>query len=94
ARRLAGLGRAEQRRLVVDAVRDLVAAVLGHANRDAIGPEDSFFELGLDSLTALQIRNRLTDAIGLRLPVRVFYSNPTSTMLADYLYRQLTGAPE
>ena len=88
-RRLAELDVAEQRRLVLDVIRDSVAAALGHADRDAIEPEASLFNLGLDSLRALQIRNQLATASGLRLPIRVFYSSPTLAILADYLHRQL-----
>ncbi|GAA3219241.1 type I polyketide synthase [Actinocorallia longicatena] len=89
AHRLTGLDRPEQRLLVLNVIRDRVAAVLGHADREAIQAEDSFFELGLDSLSALQIRNQLMTATGLHVPVRVFYSNPTPATLTDHLHQQL-----
>src|SRR5262249_42865535 len=59
AARLVGLGVVERVRVVVEWVRAEVAGVLGHASVDAIDPGRAFQELGFDSLTAIELRNRL-----------------------------------
>ncbi|RGA00663.1 polyketide synthase, partial [Microbispora triticiradicis] len=81
---------AERRRvLVTETVLRNVEAVLGRAPEDDAGERRSFKELGFDSLTAVELRNRLGKATGLRLPATVVFDQPTPDALAAYLLRRL-----
>ncbi|WBB60934.1 SDR family NAD(P)-dependent oxidoreductase [Streptomyces sp. WMMC500] len=86
---LAGLGEAEQDRLMLDVIRSNVAAVLGHARPETIDPQRPFKELGFDSLTAVELRNRLTNATALQLPSTLVFDHPTLTELSAFLRGKL-----
>ncbi|MFD8458865.1 type I polyketide synthase [Streptomyces antimycoticus] len=82
---LEGLSSAKRQRSLRKLVRQHVAAVLVHATPDAIESDRSFRELGFDSLTAVQLRNRLGAITGLELPTTLAFDFPNLTVLAEHL---------
>ncbi|MFG2142569.1 SDR family NAD(P)-dependent oxidoreductase, partial [Streptomyces sp. NPDC048650] len=88
-RRLAEAGAEERTRLMTGLVRTEAAAVLGHAAAKAIDARREFQDLGFDSLTAVELRNRLSTATGLRLTATLVFDHPSPLALAEHLVSQL-----
>ncbi|MFJ1540959.1 type I polyketide synthase [Micromonospora chalcea] len=89
--RLAGLAAPERRRVLLDLVRVHAAAVLRLSSPQALAADRSFREIGFDSLSAVEMRHRLAEAVGLNLPATLVFDRPTPDALAEHLAGRLAG---
>ncbi|SPF07455.1 Beta-ketoacyl-acyl-carrier-protein synthase I [Streptomyces sp. MA5143a] len=89
---LAALPEEERPARVLALVLDSTAQVLGHARPDEVDPDQAFKDQGFDSLTGVELRNRLRTATGLDMPATLVFDHPAPTALADHLLRRLLPA--
>ncbi|MDF2261653.1 acyl carrier protein, partial [Streptantibioticus ferralitis] len=94
AQQLAGLTTQQRGQHLLTLVREHVAIVLGHSGGNDVDPAQAFREAGFDSLTAVELRNRLQTATGLALPATLVFDYPNATRLAAHLAEQLGHATE
>ncbi|ROO87031.1 acyl transferase domain-containing protein [Actinocorallia herbida] len=92
AERLAGRAEAEQGKILLELIHAQVRTVLGLGQDAALDPDLPFRDLGFDSLAAVELRNLLTKATGLRLVTTLVFDHPTPRALARHLRAELAGA--
>ena len=89
--RLAALPAAEQFQALLDLVRTQVAAVLGYSTPQQIAEDQGLFEIGFDSLTAVELRNRLRTITERKISADLVFAYPTPRRLADHLHELMCG---
>jgi acyl transferase domain-containing protein/D-arabinose 1-dehydrogenase-like Zn-dependent alcohol dehydrogenase len=96
--RLAGMPEAERSVVLLDVVRATVAEVIGRSDPDRIDPDRALKDIGFDSLMSVELRNRLSEAVGAKLPATLVFNHPTPNALSTYLRAEVvvdqTAAPE
>ncbi|MFD0278332.1 SDR family NAD(P)-dependent oxidoreductase [Kitasatospora sp. NPDC127111] len=90
-RQLVGRPEPEQEQVLLDLVLTHAAAVLGHASPRALDPAHTFKELGFDSVTGVELRNRLSAAVAMRLPTTLIFDHPTPVALSEHLRAEALG---
>ncbi|GAA2908693.1 hypothetical protein GCM10010443_84710 [Actinoplanes cyaneus] len=93
-RNLARMSADDRHVALTDLVNRQTAIVLGHAETATLDPGRPFLEAGFDSLTSVELRNRLAAATGLKLPTTLLFDQPTPGALVDHLAAQFDGTPQ
>ncbi|MEU6236336.1 beta-ketoacyl synthase N-terminal-like domain-containing protein, partial [Kitasatospora sp. NPDC047058] len=91
-RQLAGLSGAGRQELMLDLVRQEIAAILGYPSVDRVRPNGDVFEMGMNSMTAVQLRESVTELTGLKLPEGFVYDLYMPEAIAEFLLGELTAA--
>ncbi len=91
SQRLLSLSETDRDRTLLELIQSEIATVLGLKVKDAVDPKRPLRELGLDSLMAVELRNRLAAVTGLRLPVTLVFDHPTPSALAKLLRTKIVG---
>jgi polyene macrolide polyketide synthase/pimaricinolide synthase PimS1 len=91
--RLTELSPAEGHQVLLDLVRAQAAVVLGHADASAVDPGAAFTDLGFDSLTAVEFRNRLAGLANIALPATLVFDYPTPQAIEAMLYATIVPQP-
>jgi acyl transferase domain-containing protein/acyl-coenzyme A synthetase/AMP-(fatty) acid ligase/acyl carrier protein len=93
--RLSGLRAADQEALLLDLIRSHIAVLLGYQSPSVVDAERGFLDLGMSSLTGVELRNRLNDETGLRLPATLIFDHPSPAGLARHMRALLSqqGTP-
>ncbi|MEV0558618.1 type I polyketide synthase [Streptomyces sp. NPDC050597] len=94
AQQVRSLPRADAEKVLLNAVRAQTAIVLGHADTGRVGPVVAFKDLGIDSLMALELRNKLAAVTGLKLPATLAFDHPNPSALAQFLNAGLHPAAD
>ena len=92
ARTLASVPEGEREAVALEFIRTQIATVFGHDSPQAIAPQQAFKDMGFDSLAAVELRNRLAAATGMRLPATLVFDYPTPTALASHLLAEATAS--
>ncbi|KMS66239.1 hypothetical protein ACM01_46165, partial [Streptomyces viridochromogenes] len=92
AERLAAAPEGRREGIVLDVVRREVATTLGHASATDVDPDQGFSEIGFDSLLAVELRNKLSELTGTRLPATLVFDHPTPRSIARLLWTELAPA--
>ncbi|NKE56154.1 SDR family NAD(P)-dependent oxidoreductase [Lentzea sp. PSKA42] len=92
--KLAGLSEADRSRVLLDLVRFEAAAVLGYSGVESIHAEKAFRDQGFDSLTAVEMRDRLKAATGLPVPSALVFDHPTPRLVAEHLLAGLSSSAD
>ncbi|MBD0676250.1 hypothetical protein BU198_37540 [Streptomyces sp. CBMA156] len=92
-RRLGGLSEEKRAEVLLELVQINVAKVLGFTSHRQVEAGRGFIDLGVDSLTALELRNRLNGATGLRLPATLIFDYPSAGAVAGHLGTRISAGP-
>ncbi|MEU6129215.1 SDR family NAD(P)-dependent oxidoreductase [Saccharopolyspora sp. NPDC047091] len=93
AERVRGLSGQARLGAVVDVVRTHVASILGHGSGDQVDVDTAFFDMGFDSLSAVELRNELAAATGTSLPPTLLFDHPDITSVAEHVLDRLAPEP-
>lgn len=88
---LTSLPAAEQRDKLQHHLQSQVASVLGLSGASAVDADLGFFDLGMDSLTSMELKNQLQDSLGNALPATLLFKYPTIEKLTDFLHGEIFG---
>jgi acyl carrier protein len=83
----------ERRQAALAAVRGEVARALGFGDAGLVEPERGFFQMGMDSLTAVELKTRLEHGLAAELPSTLAFDCPNATTLATFLADEVLGLP-